>query len=87
MTAKTENAKTQDAMRRRAAERGISVPLDREPLARWHGDGMALLARLQENCRDLWLMQDVTELPALELHSSVAKLIRAVRDHFEEMPR
>ena len=126
MTAKADNARTQDAMRRKAEERGkepvcvcgqarnqhqmappyacwdpgcpcgeyraaerrgkVRVPPDRDKLARWLGDGQALLARLQESFADLFLLQDVTQPSALGLSRSVAELIRVAREHFQELP-
>ena len=76
MTAKTDNARTQDALR---------AP-DKDKLARWLGDGQALLARLQESFADLFLLQDVTQPSALGLSRSVAELIRVAREHFQELP-
>ncbi|KKM95364.1 hypothetical protein LCGC14_1188880 [marine sediment metagenome] len=64
----------------------VQVPPDKDKLARWLGDGQALLARLQESFGELFLLQDVTQLSALGLHRSVAELIRVAREHFQELP-
>ncbi len=97
MTVRADNAKTQEAMRRRAAERAkyppdsIVLPPDKDPLARWRGDHAALLARLQESYGELWLaaevrgLETVMTMPVLS-YQFIGQLIRAIREHMEEMP-
>ncbi len=86
MTAKTDNAKTEEAMRGRAAERAIKVPPDKDPLARWQGDQAALLARAQDVQADVRLLTDLGR-PKLARQSMelLGQLIREAVEHMEEL--
>ena len=120
MSARDDNAKTEKAMRGRAAERGkhsaeagkheccgapqdgghlgtcdnsvmrgggtIQVPPDKDKLARWQGDGLVLLARLQESYGELWLFIDVERGPRRDRTNFVGRLIREAVEHLEAMP-